>query len=123
MPHGNVYVIENDRNLRNLLEALLAEVGYSVQTWSDPLAFLKETPAAIPAVILTDVHMPELSGIELHAELKRRGNTLPIIYMSADSSDSLRTEAMKHGPVGFLSKPFWPDELFASIARGLEVGA
>lgn len=116
----NVYIIEDDDGLRGTLVDLLSTFGYNVQSWSNPAQFLNELPNAAPAVVVTDMRMPELNGVELHAELLRRGRSLPVIYISGESTVSQGVQAMKLGALDFLIKPFAREDLLEAVARGLE---
>lgn len=117
---GHVDVIEDDDSLRISVTNLLRFAGYQVRCWQDAVAFLDHLPQAVPAVIITDMRMPGMTGLELHAALLTKGRKIPIIYMSGESSIPQGIQAMKLGAVDFLVKPFSREDLLNAVITGLE---
>lgn len=115
-----VFLVDDDDALRGGIADLLRVVGYQVYTWPDGAAFLADIPRVAPAVLITDMRMPGLSGVELHAELLRLGRLLPVIYISGESTVAQSIQAMKQGAVEFLIKPFGREELLRAVAASLE---
>ena len=105
MNTGHVDVVEDDDSLRNSISDLLSLVGYRVRTWRDAESFLGDLPQTAPAVVVTDMRMPGRSGVELHAELLARGRSMPVIYISGESSVPQTISAMKMGALDFWSNP------------------
>lgn len=119
-PTEYVFLVDDDDALRDGIADLLRVVGYRVYTWPDGAAFLADIPRVAPAVLITDMRMPSLSGVELHAELLRLGRLLPVIYISGESTVAQSIQAMKQGAVEFLIKPFGREELLRAVAASLE---
>ena len=119
-PSEHVFLVDDDDALRDGIADLLRVVGYQVYSWSYGAAFLADIPRVAPAVLITDMRMPGLSGVELHAELLRLGRTLPVIYISGESTVAQSIQAMKLGAVEFLIKPFGREELLRAVATSLE---
>lgn len=117
---GHVFVVEDDDALRDSLADLLRVVGYQVRCWARAHAFLAELPRVAPAVLVTDMRMPGMTGVELHDELIRRGRTIPVVYVSGESTVSQTVRAMKQGAVDFLVKPFGREELLRAVASSIE---
>jgi two-component system response regulator FixJ len=124
-----VHVVDDDPAMRDSLRMLLASAGFLVRTHDSAEAFLAEVPAAMGCV-LTDVRMPEVSGIELQRRLRDQGSPLPVIVMTGQGDIAIAVQAMKAGAVDFLEKPFSEDVLFKAISRAIaeskklrEVGA
>lgn len=117
---GHIDIVEDDESLRISIADMLKSAGYHVSEWGTAGSFLSHLPQSVPAVILTDVRMPGMSGLELHEFLIKHFRTIPIIYMSGESTVSQGIKAMKLGAIDFLVKPFTREELFQSIIRGLE---
>jgi len=120
MQTGHVDVVEDDDSLRNSISDLLSLVGYRVRTWRDAESFLDNLPQTAPAVVVTDMRMPGRSGVELHAELLARGRSMPVIYISGESSVPQTISAMKMGALDFLVKPFSREDLLKAVAAGME---
>ena len=117
---GHVDVIEDDESLRQTLHDLLTFAGYHVRSWRDATSFLEAASPPRPAVVVTDVRMPVLSGLDLHHELIARGNSVPVIYISGESTLRQGINAMKLGAMDFLVKPFGRDELLHAVSTGLD---
>ena len=119
----HIYLIDDDESMRASLKGLLEFFGYRVYTFSSARDFLQVQIHVAPAVIITDMRMPDLSGVELQAELCQRGRQVPMIFISGESTTPQVIEAMKGGAIDFLLKPFEREELLAAVVRGLEKDA
>lgn len=120
METGHVDVVEDDDSLRNTIHDLLKFAGYQVRVWRDAESFLDNLPQSAPAVVVTDMRMPGMSGLELHNVLLERGRLMPVIYISGESSVQQSISAMKLGALEFLIKPFSREDLLRTVAAGLE---
>jgi two-component system, LuxR family, response regulator FixJ len=120
MSLGNVFVIDDDRALCATIGALLRYAGYSVHTWTSARAFLAAIPAVQPAVIITDVRMPEMDGLALHESVAKAGYRMPVIYISGESTLAQGLKAMKMGALDFLIKPFTRESLLQAVSAGIE---
>jgi FixJ family two-component response regulator len=85
--------------------ALLKSIGYAASAYESAEDLLASAVLARTACIITDVRMPGMSGIELHARLKDGGWSMPVILISAFSQDGLETQALAAGVHAFLKKP------------------
>ena len=120
-PHDPVvYVIDDDEPMRRSLGLLLTSAGYRVQIFEGPAAFLEGVSALESGCVVTDVRMPQMSGLELMLEIKRRGLCLPVILITGHGDVTLAVEAMKQGAVDFLEKPFEQTALIAAIQRTVD---
>jgi DNA-binding response OmpR family regulator len=108
-----VLVVDDDRQLCELLAELLTEAGYAVQCADDGEAAWTELRRNSPDLVLSDIKMPRLGGIDLASRLISGGYTTPIILMSAGHHDLAGISA------SFIRKPFDFDHLLATIARVL----
>lgn len=118
--HQHIFVIEDDESMRETLSGILTFLGYQVHLFSNPLEFLKTTIQVAPAIIITDMRMPDMSGVELQAELLKRGRQVPIIFISGESTVPQTISAMKQGAIEFLTKPFEREQLMEAVIRGLK---
>jgi len=122
MTRGQVFLVDDDLAVRASVVDLLSSCGYEVRAWDDAGALLAAgLPDSRPAVLLTDMRMPRMSGVELHAELKRRGRVPPVIYLSGESTLHQGIQAMKLGAFDFILKPFGRDELLGAVAAAIEL--
>jgi two-component system response regulator FixJ len=122
-PEPIVYVIDDDDAVRQSLEFLLKTAGVSVRGFDSAKAFLDVLPAIKSGCIITDVRMPEITGIDLLRHLKESGLDIPVIVITGHGDISLAVEAMKIGAVDFLEKPFDDDLLLAAVRSALNTEA
>lgn len=120
MDKGHVYLIDDDLEILATLRQLLQFAGYQVRCWSNALDFLQELPNEAPAVVVTDMQMPKMTGLELHQALIEKGRQIPVIYLSGEASVGQAIRAMKHDAHEFLLKPFTREDLLGAISAGLE---
>lgn len=112
---GTVHVIEDDAQLREYLGWVLRGAGWEVVVHADAAAFLAAFRDDSPACVVSDLYMPGMSGLELQAELERRGQPPPLIMISAQGEVKTAVQAMRQGAVDFLEKPFAPEQLLARV--------
>lgn len=118
---GSVFLIEDDTELLESITEILRFVGYRVHPYSDPEEFLKQPRDVIPAVIVTDVRMPSMSGVELQAKLLGEGRKIPFVFISGESTVTQSVVAMKQGAFEFLVKPFSRESLLAAVSKAIEL--
>lgn len=119
----HVFLIDDDKFIRENLATTLRDAGYEVHLSANPIEFLNSDFQLSPAVILTDMIMPNMTGIELQAELNKRLSFIPMVLMSGESSVSQSVTAMKQGAIEFLVKPFEKQALMDAIVRGHDIHA
>ena len=119
MTSSVVHVIDDDEAMRASLAFLLEASGLTARTYDSALRFLEQLDAGPTGVIVTDVRMPEMTGLELVRRLKARDVALPIIMITGHGDVPLAVEAMKSGVVDFLEKPFDEESLLAAIRSAL----
>ena len=117
-----VLVVDDDDALRESLELVLAEEGYDVAGARDGAEALARIEAEPIDIVLCDVRMPGMDGMELLPDLIRRLPGATLVMMSAYGSSDLAIEALRHGAYDYLSKPFQPSEVLLTL-RGARPGA
>ena len=118
-PDAVVHVIDDDDAVRQSLAFLLRSAQIEALTYETAVAFLDALPGVRPGCIITDVRMPEMSGVELLARLKELDIGMPVIVITGHADVPLAVEAMKSGAADFLEKPFDDDILLASVKSAL----
>ena len=118
---SHVVLLEDDDFLRVDLKSLLELAGYVVHSYSNPLDFLSSPFNFAPAVIVSDMRMPGLSGVNLQSALLEINRIIPFIFISGESTDYQIIQSMKQGAIDFLIKPFNSDQLFSAINKGIEL--
>lgn len=115
-----IHVIDDSRAVCNSLSALLLNEGYSVRCHQSARTFLDTVREGEKGCVVTDVLMPDMSGLDLLAKVKERGISLPIIIVTGYANVSLAMQAMKMGAANFLEKPFDPNILLACVRGTVE---
>lgn len=117
---GYVYLIEDHDDLRMGLAKMLQNAGFDVSAFSSASDFLDADPNGSPAVIVTDMRMPQMCGVELQSMLLEQGRKTPVIFISGESTVGQSVTAMKQGAFEFLLKPFSQKRLLEAVCRGIE---
>jgi two-component system, LuxR family, response regulator FixJ len=115
-----VYLIDDDEAARESLSFLLRTAGLDVRTYDSAVAFLREMPDLKSACVITDVRMPDMSGIDLLRHLRELKIDVPVIVITGHADVPLAVEAMKVGAAEFLEKPFDDDAMLACIRTALD---
>lgn len=114
-----VHVIDDDEALRDSLEFMFDAAGLNAQSWDSAIPFLAALPGLAPGCIVTDVRMPDMTGLELVGRLQALGRTDPIIVITGHADVPLAVEAMKAGVLDFIEKPFDNQRLLAAVRTAL----
>jgi two-component system response regulator FixJ len=114
-----IYVVDDDEAVRHSLEFLLKTAGMSVSGFDSASAFFEVLPQVRSGCIITDVRMPDVTGIDLLRRVKELGIDVPVIVITGHGDISLAVDAMKIGAVDFLEKPFDDDTLLAAVQSAL----
>ncbi len=113
-------VVDDDESMRESLPDLIKEFGYAARAFSSAEEFLSSGSADETSCLILDVAMPGMSGPELHQELKRRGEKIPVIFITGQTEETIRVRALEQGASGFLTKPFSDAALLAAIKTALK---
>ena len=105
-PEPVVFVVDDDRAARESLSWLIGSIHLCVVSFASAAEFLAAYPPGQPGCLITDVRMPGLSGLDLQAELKRRGVEIPVIVVTGHGDVPMAVRAMKAGALDFVEKPF-----------------
>ena len=120
---GHVFLVDDNPDIRHHLSHLLRKMGYAVDSFADAAEFVRLAPRISPAVLVLDVRMPDMSGVQLQAHLAALGWQTPIVFISGESEHQEIIQAMKAGAIDFLWKPFPIQSLVDAIERGLQQDA
>jgi two-component system response regulator FixJ len=115
-----IHLIDDDEALRESVAFLLRAADFEVKGFSSAQAFLASPPDASLSCVITDVRMPDMSGIELIRRLKDLKVDIPVIVITGHGDVALAVEAMKLGATDFFEKPFNDDLLLASVRGALQ---
>lgn len=109
-----IAVVDDDPDVRGSLNSLLRSAGHVPRCFDSAEALLADGADGV-ACIVTDLHMPGMTGLELQAETRRRGWPQAVILMTAFPTDATRAEALAGGAAAFLAKPIDPDALIDAV--------
>lgn len=114
-----VHVIDDDESARESLTFLLTTADFRVRTYDSGKAFLDAGNGIEAGCIITDVWMPEISGLDIIRSLKKLKLDMPVIVITGHSDVPLAVEAMKAGAVDFIEKPYDGEALLAAVRSAL----
>ena len=114
-----ILAVDDSPSMRMLLKASLTAKGYTVETAEDGVHGLERLGEVAPDLLITDINMPRMNGIELIEAVRARQKyrSLPILVLSTEFSDEKRSRAREAGATGWITKPFDADKLGAAIRR------
>jgi FixJ family two-component response regulator len=115
-----IYVIDDDESSRVGLGRLLLSAGFLVKIFASAQEFLDHGPVENGGLIILDVRMPGINGLELQRRLAAKGSTLPIIFITGFEDHMARGEALKAGAIAFLQKPVDEETILGAIATAFK---
>jgi len=115
-----ISIIDDDEDFREALQGLMTSMGFRVEAFSSALDFLARTNIRDTSCLIVDVHMPRMTGIELHRRLVESGYAIPTILITAYPDDSVRARALADGVICYLTKPCDEDALLGCVSTALE---
>ena len=118
--HSTVFVVDDDRSVREGLVDLINSVGMKVEAFSSAQEFLRCKRPDTPACLVLDVRLPGPSGLDLQRQLGRSGHPIPVIFITGHGDIPMSVRAMKDGAVEFLTKPFRDQDLLDAIHQALD---
>ena len=118
-PECIVFVVDDDRLVRDSVADLLGSAGFAAQTFGSATEFIQAQRPDIPACLILDIELPDLSGLDLQAALAKAGPEVPIIFLTGHGDIRKSVRAMKAGAAEFLTKPFRAQELLDAVRQAL----
>ena len=115
-----VSVVEDDQYFRESMRRLMRSLGYNVEAFSSAADFLASPRLIETTCLIADVHMPAMTGVELHRHLIEAGYTIPTILVTAYPDDVDRARALNDGVVCYLRKPVDEQHLIRCLHAALE---
>ena len=118
---AKVYIVEDDDAVRESLQLILESVGYATCCHASANAFLDAYEPELAGCLVLDIRMPGMNGMELQRKLNERNSMLPIIFVTGHGDVPMAVEAMQHGAVDFVQKPYREQELLEKIEHAIEL--
>jgi FixJ family two-component response regulator len=116
-----VAVVDDDDSVRRAVHGALTSIGLDARSFGSAEAFLESGLQSETACVITDMQMPEMSGLELQARLSEETRPIPVIFITAYGEPQIRALAMRSGAVAIFDKPFDDDVLLETVRAVLEV--
>ncbi|MCT8166400.1 MULTISPECIES: sigma-54-dependent transcriptional regulator [unclassified Pseudomonas] len=117
---NSVIVVDDEASIRTAVEQWLSLSGFNVQLFGRAEDCLAQLPRHFPGVVISDVRMPGMDGLQLLERLQGDDPDLPVILLTGHGDVPMAVEAMRNGAYDFLEKPFTPQHLLGSLRRALE---
>jgi FixJ family two-component response regulator len=115
-----VFVVDDDPSVRQALELLIDSAGWQPETFGSAMEFLANPHPHSPSCVVLDVSLPGINGLDLQERIVADRADMPIIFVTGCGDVSMSVQAMKHGALDFLTKPFRDDVLLDVIGRAIE---
>jgi DNA-binding NtrC family response regulator len=115
-----ILIVDDEPSNRNILSQELTHKGYSVLAASDGREALRKVESSRPDLIILDYMMPDLSGLEVLKELRKKENDIPVVMITAYGTMERAVEAMKEGAYDFITRPYEPDHIALVVRKALE---
>ena len=117
-----ITIVDDDESMRDATASLIRAAGFAPHAYPCADDFLKSGDVHETDFLIADVHMPGMSGLELYGTLRKAGNAIPTILITAYPDDKVRERALAAGVICYLTKPFNASELLACIEAALQLG-
>lgn len=118
---GHIFLVDDNHDMRFYLSDMLIRMDYTVEDYDNAQAFLNNAMDISPAVLLLDMRMPGLSGLELQSKMLEMGRRTPIVFISGESEREDIIQAFRHGAVDFVLKPFGREKLSLVLEKAMAI--
>jgi FixJ family two-component response regulator len=116
-----ICVVDDEPSVCRALSRLITSAGFNAITYGSAQAFLDADHAGEPDLLVLDVRMPGMNGLDLQKHLAASGRAIPIVFITAYENSMARTMAMAAGAVAFFQKPLDEKDLLGAIAKALHL--
>src|SRR3984893_8679036 len=117
---GIVFIVDDDRSVREALDSLVRSAGFKVETFASARGFLARAQPEGPSCLVLDVRLPDLSGLDVQQRMMKANREIPIVFITGHGDVPVSVRAMKAGAVEFLLKPVLDRDLLDAIAQALQ---
>jgi FixJ family two-component response regulator len=117
--HPVIAIVDDEESIRKALRRLMRSVGLTVQTFDSGANFLNSIDGHVPDCVVLDLHMPQMNGLAVQAQLAKVHAAVPVIIITGHDSPEDHERAMEHGASGFLRKPVDERVLLEAISTAV----
>lgn len=121
MPQPKILIADDEEDILEIIADRLEFYGFDVRTAKDGIQCLEEIGRDVPDLVLLDIRMPEMDGLEVLARLHEEHPDLPVLMVSASSDRNVAERSLSKGAFDYLLKPFEPEELKEKVLRALHL--
>ena len=115
-----ISIVDDDEQSRSALAGLMQAMGFTIEAFPSAMDFLASPNVRHTSCLIVDVHMPRMTGTELHSRLVGSGYNIPTILITAYPDDGARARALSQGVVGYLAKPIDEEVLLGCVESALQ---
>jgi FixJ family two-component response regulator len=119
LARGEIFIVDDDESVRNALSMLFSLEGYRVSSFTDGSAFLATARVRTPVCVLLDIHIPGRSGLDILKDLNAQSYGAPVFIISGQGDIPMAVDAIKHGALDFIVKPFDADTVVARVQNAI----
>lgn len=120
MVQSTIFIVDDSLRVLESTAIMLRSFGFRVETFDDPACFLAQLDPECPGVVLLDLRMPSIAGLDVLGQLRERGSEMPVLFLSADAEIDQVVRAMKQGARDFIEKPAREEELVSRLRAAIE---
>ncbi|MBN9602562.1 MAG: response regulator [Afipia felis] len=116
---ATILTVDDSPSIRQMIKVVLGPAGHNVLEAGDGAQGLETAKSAKPDLVITDLNMPVMNGLELIKALRKQPSLLglPIVFLTTESNDATKQEAKAAGATGWITKPFKPEQLLAVVSK------
>ena len=114
-----ISIVDDDEPIREAVKGLMKSLGYRAEATASAEEFLRSPHVRRTSCLIADVQMPGMTGLDLPRHLSASGKPIPTILITAYPDDGVRERALADGVIGYLSKPFYENDLLTCIRSAL----
>ena len=116
---ANILTVDDSPSIRQMIKVVLTPAGHTVHEAGDGAQGLEKAKATKMDLVITDLNMPVMSGMDLIKALRAQSSLvgMPIVFLTTESDDSLKQQAKSAGATGWITKPFKPEQLLAVVSK------
>lgn len=118
---ANILIVDDEKKMRHLLSIMLSEKGYAVEQAPDGEAALEKLKSCFFDILITDIRMPKMDGLALLGKIRELKIPCPVIFITAFATVDSAVDAMRHGAVDYITKPFEEDRILLAVERTLNI--